>query len=212
MLGSYWGTKLKRELLTQAEGCCKGYLSLTGGKVRYWSDPYLWKHTPVQSQLMVWECLCVRPHLKPIFLFFWPHHRACRILVLWPGMEPVPFAVEAVVTTGTPGKSVKYSIYTSPFTISSYFIQGLEHYDTHTHTHTHTPTHPPHLVLEIKFYWHMAPPIYLHIIYIGRFSHPIAEWGICSRAELTHKSQNTSCLLREKVYWPLLWSFVHWIR
>ena len=103
----------------------------------------------------------------------------------------MPFAVEAVLTTGTPGKSVKYSVYTSPFTTSSYFIQGWVHYDRQTDTHT---PHP-HLVLEIKFYWHMAPPVYLHIIYIGRFSHPITELGICSRAELTHKSQNTSCLL-----------------
>ena len=28
------------------------------------------------------------------FFFFWPCHAACRILVLWPGIEPVPPAVE----------------------------------------------------------------------------------------------------------------------
>ena len=30
-----------------------------------------------------------------LFVCLWPHHAACRILVPWPGIEPVPPAVEA---------------------------------------------------------------------------------------------------------------------
>ena len=30
-----------------------------------------------------------------LFLFFWLHHEACRILVPQPGIEPVPPEVEA---------------------------------------------------------------------------------------------------------------------
>ena len=29
-----------------------------------------------------------------IFFFFWPHRKACGILVPWPGIEPVPAALE----------------------------------------------------------------------------------------------------------------------
>ena len=40
------------------------------------------------------------------FLFFWQHHMACQILVLPPGIEPLPLSVEAqVLTAGLPGKS-----------------------------------------------------------------------------------------------------------
>ena len=32
--------------------------------------------------------------LKKSFIYFWPHLAECEILVLWPGLEPVPPAVE----------------------------------------------------------------------------------------------------------------------
>ena len=39
---------------------------------------------------MLWEfMLC-----HYLFIFFWPHHAACWILVPWPGIKPVPPALE----------------------------------------------------------------------------------------------------------------------
>ena len=38
-------------------------------------------------------------------IFFWPHHAACGILVPCPGTESLLLAMEAVLTTGLPGKS-----------------------------------------------------------------------------------------------------------
>ena len=65
----------------------------------------------VREWLCVPKCLCV--HLDParrglrntgaalshleyrlFFFFFWPHLAACKILVPWPGIKPVPPAVE----------------------------------------------------------------------------------------------------------------------
>lgn len=40
-----------------------------------------------------------------IFIYFWPCHVACGILVTEPGLEPVLLAVEAVLTTGPTGTS-----------------------------------------------------------------------------------------------------------
>ena len=30
-----------------------------------------------------------------LFVYFWPHHLVCRILIPWPGVEPWPVAVKA---------------------------------------------------------------------------------------------------------------------
>ena len=47
------------------------------------------------------------PYLFIFIFYFWPRHTACEILIPWPGIEPVPPAVEAhrALTTGLPGKS-----------------------------------------------------------------------------------------------------------
>ena len=43
------------------------------------------------------------------FMFWFFGHEACGILALWPGIEPVPWALEdEVLTTGLPGKSLYY--------------------------------------------------------------------------------------------------------
>ena len=31
---------------------------------------------------------------RHLFLFFWPHPEACRILVPWPGIDPMPLTLE----------------------------------------------------------------------------------------------------------------------
>ena len=53
------------------------------------------------------------------YLFFWPRHVACRILVPWPGIEPRPRQWKRrVLTTGPPGNS--------PFTLLMWQITLID--------------------------------------------------------------------------------------
>ena len=55
-----------------------------------------------------------------MFLFFWPCHTACRILVPRPGIEPGPRQLKhRVLSTGPPGKSPKVLIVMESFFFSS---------------------------------------------------------------------------------------------
>ena len=47
---------------------------------------------------------------------FWPHYAACRILVPWPGIEPMPPELEAqVLTTGPLVKPLSLLTLTQPW-------------------------------------------------------------------------------------------------
>ena len=53
----------------------------------------------IKSKLLAWHFRCWKP-LFPSFFhtllhFFWPCCKAYRTLVLWPGIKPMPWAVEA---------------------------------------------------------------------------------------------------------------------
>ena len=60
-------------------------------------------------------------------IFFWPHHKACWILVPQPGIEPIPPTMEAqkqkhgVLTTGLPGKT-RYQV----------LMRTLNNWNSHT--------------------------------------------------------------------------------
>ena len=63
--------------------------------------------------------------------FFWPHHVACGILVLWPGIEPTSPALQGkFLITGPPGKSSKifkkYFLVTNSTPLHSYFKRSRE--------------------------------------------------------------------------------------
>ena len=45
-----------------------------------------------RTWLSVWTTICIQISPPP---FFWPHHRACGILVPWPRMETSHLAMEA---------------------------------------------------------------------------------------------------------------------
>ena len=52
-------------------------------------------------QCILFLCWC----FKHFFCcLFWLCHMACGILVPWPGIKPMPLALETVLTTGPPGK------------------------------------------------------------------------------------------------------------
>ena len=50
---------------------------------------------PPETLEHVHKCVCVCVCVCVSLFFFVPHRAACRILVPWPGIEPVPAAVEA---------------------------------------------------------------------------------------------------------------------
>ena len=73
-----------------------------------------------------------------LFLFYvlFFGHMACEILVLWPGIQPVPSALaDEVLTTGLPGKSQCLVLHVSlnPFIHTDYFQRVLYSLCDHGH-------------------------------------------------------------------------------
>ena len=67
--------------------------------------------------------------LLPSFLFFWPHHTACRILVPWSGIEPGPQQWKHwVPTSGPPGNSLNFFIYVFSFINKEGMTELAYHY------------------------------------------------------------------------------------
>ena len=62
-----------------------------------------------------------------IFNFFWLHHAACGILVPWPGIEPMPLAVEAWSLTHWTTREVPSLLFSQPVNVGifRYSILGF---------------------------------------------------------------------------------------
>lgn len=54
-------------------------------------------------------------------------------------------------------------------------------------------------VLSIKFYWNLAVPIYLYIVY-DCFPPITAELGRCSKDSRAYKTENIYCLVSQKKF------------
>ena len=55
---------------------------------------------------------------NPLIIYFWPDWLACRILVSWPGIEPLYWEL-GILTTGPPEKSLTH-LSSFPFSLLSY--------------------------------------------------------------------------------------------
>ena len=85
---------------------------------------YLWPHSNVSNQQMILDTHNVflsSGRVKPsyfgvLFICFWPHCTACKILVSQPGIKPVPLAVEQSFNHRTAGEDPK----------PSYFVKRTE--------------------------------------------------------------------------------------
>ena len=94
----------------------------TSTLVRTW-----WNKVVFRLVLPVLDLLSlnVEPLGQLVVFFFWPHHTACRVLVPWSGIEPVPPAVRVrSLNHWTAGKSFLYFFW-SYFLLSNTMVLEL---------------------------------------------------------------------------------------
>ena len=99
LLGTYLGVELLGHMV-----CILRYCSTV-----FWSS-YTIFHSHQQCKKVP---ISLHPHQYLLLsdFFFWLHHLPCKILVLWPGIEPTPQHWKLrVLTTGPPGNSPDFLI------------------------------------------------------------------------------------------------------
>ena len=93
----------------------------------------LLKFMPIESMmpsnhLILCHPLLLLPSVLPsIRVSYWPRLTACGILVPWPGMEPMPFAVEACWTTREAPRMSSFCFQTFMIINSSIICLSLTH-------------------------------------------------------------------------------------